>query len=64
MQPDLGPEASTWFQSQVSAKQAPYTRPKHRITTVDGAGFATFTTDARRSPFVGKPWQKDEATDA
>jgi hypothetical protein len=50
--PDLGPEASTGFQSQVRAYQAPYTRPKHRITTMDGGGFATFKTDAERSPFV------------
>jgi hypothetical protein len=60
--PDLGPGAGG-FQSQVHAYQAPYTRPKHRVTTMDGGGFATFKTDAERSPFVGNLRATDETND-
>ena len=36
--PDVGPEASSGFQWQVHASQGPYTRPKYRVTTMDGGG--------------------------
>jgi hypothetical protein len=58
--PDLGPEASSGFQSQARTASRPYTRPKHRVTTMDGGGFATFKTDAERSPYVSNLRPTDE----
>jgi hypothetical protein len=61
--PDLGRDASTGFQSSVRAYQAPYSRPKHRIKTMDGGEFATIKRDDERSPFVGNLRPTNETND-
>jgi hypothetical protein len=62
--PDLGRDAIAGFQSAVHAHQGPYARPNHRRTTIGGGGFQTAVKpDGERSPFAGKPWQKDATND-
>jgi hypothetical protein len=47
--PDLG-RAIGGFQSAVHAHQAPYSRPDHRVTTVDGGGFQTSVKNEQEPP--------------
>jgi len=48
--PDLGPEASSGFQSQARTASRPYTRPKHRVTTMDRADFKPLSSKTKSRP--------------
>jgi hypothetical protein len=64
--PDLGPEASTGFRSQVNAHQAPYSRAnslgKRRPTTMDGGSFQS-ATKSNPEPIVDNFRESDEKND-
>lgn len=60
--PDLGPEASSGFQSQARTASRPYTRPKHRVTTMDGGGFQT-AVKQNQEPSAGNIGPTDETND-
>ncbi len=61
--PDLGPEASSGFQSGPRTASRPYTRGNRHSSAVNGGGFQnTIKSDEERLPFVSNLRESDETT--
>jgi hypothetical protein len=60
--PDLGPEASSGFQSGPRTASRPYTRDNRRSEAVNGGGFQTTIKRDDERLFVSNLRESDETT--